>query len=209
MSVSRPAIWQQPRSAMRPGRRCAASRRRRWPPRSCQGPGVPGHHVIAAGAQLADHAGRDDLPRGRADDPHLGLRQRPSQGMRPVPGGVPRQCLGDHRERLGLREHDRDWRGERGLRPAGQRGRDDRPAGGHGRADSVPAGPEPGMIQHADEHRRDAGHAGGPLRGDEVEHQARVEVGRQDQRPAGDDRAAQTALTCDTPGGPGPTCACR
>jgi hypothetical protein len=54
---------------------------------------------------------------------------------------------------------------------------------------AVPVGAEAGMVEHADEHRRHAEHGSRSLGGDEVEHQAGIEVRRQDHRPAGDHRA--------------------
>ena len=67
---------------------------------------VAGHHVVSAGADLADVAQRRGVPGGRVHDLHFGLGQRPPDRLGLVLGPVGGPGSGDDGRGFGLRVDD-------------------------------------------------------------------------------------------------------
>ena len=147
---------------------------------------VAGHHVVAAGADLADDAeGGTVAPRRDVGDLHLGLRQRAADRRRPGPRRVVERGLRDHGRRLGLREDDaraarRTSPRHGGRAPAGT----DRAAGDQRSAPSDRSRlREARVVEQRDQHRRHAAATIAPRSVSiELEHQPRIEVRQQHER---------------------------
>jgi hypothetical protein len=136
----------------------------------------PFHHVVAAGADLADRSGWQRLAGRRVGDldlyPGMGTPQRPGA----VGWGVIQPGLGDDRRGLGLPVRH----AESGFGPADQGWGEDGAAAVCGPdAGQVPAG-EVRMIELGHHHRGHAAEHGAALGLDQVQDQTRVETRRED-----------------------------